>query len=273
MFTQIPNQLIQDERISDRARFVFCYMASKPDDWEFLMIPLAKSLGYGRKTLGKYLKELEGFGWVEIGAQQNINGRWGAKEIVLNAQACLSAEEDTVGKKPPAVKGVTQKERNAKSGQQTKTKLEQTLDDKKERKEVKEKIDLFERVEGMKKRIGKTQYAMINQACEEEEVYLKLRGMFRDGRFESLISWLEYKKDIKKIYKSKISIKKIVVEFSDYTPLEVSTALNVSLKNSYVGIFFKVLNDNKVRDIRQGVKKGGVNGIMASKLRGKQKAI
>jgi len=63
-FTTIPNALINDDSLTDRARFLFCYMASKPDDWKFYQQPLCRSLGYSIDTLRKYLDELLQSGWI-----------------------------------------------------------------------------------------------------------------------------------------------------------------------------------------------------------------
>lgn len=63
-FTTIPNELINDDSLTDRARFLFCYMASKPDDWKFYQEPLCKSLGYSLDTLRKYIDELLKSGWI-----------------------------------------------------------------------------------------------------------------------------------------------------------------------------------------------------------------
>jgi predicted transcriptional regulator len=57
-FTMISNEVVQDSNLSDRARFIYCYMASMPDDWVFYQANLAKSLGYSRDTLQKYMNEL-----------------------------------------------------------------------------------------------------------------------------------------------------------------------------------------------------------------------
>jgi hypothetical protein len=54
----ISNEVVQDSNLSDRARFIYCYMASMPDDWVFYQANLAKSLGYSRDTLQKYMNEL-----------------------------------------------------------------------------------------------------------------------------------------------------------------------------------------------------------------------
>ena len=82
-FTQIPNDLIADDSLSDRARFVYCFMASKPDGWEFWNNSLAKSLGYSVDTLRKYLKELHCRGWVINLGQDVEAGRFGGNNYEI----------------------------------------------------------------------------------------------------------------------------------------------------------------------------------------------
>ena len=41
-FAQVPNTLINDNSLSDRARFLFCYMAAKPDGSKFYQDKMAK---------------------------------------------------------------------------------------------------------------------------------------------------------------------------------------------------------------------------------------
>lgn len=80
----VPRELIFDNRISDRARFLFVYMASKPDNWSFFMQPMAKELGYSTETLRKYINELIGFGWLIKGEQSvNNSGTFGSVEYTL----------------------------------------------------------------------------------------------------------------------------------------------------------------------------------------------
>ena len=57
-FTQIPNDLIRNSSISDRARFLYCYMSSMSENWEFYQGKMAKDLGYSKDTLRKYIDEL-----------------------------------------------------------------------------------------------------------------------------------------------------------------------------------------------------------------------
>lgn len=80
----VPRELIFDNRISDRARFVFVYMSSKPDNWSFFMQPMAKELCYSTETLRKYINELIGSGWLIKGEQSvNNSGTFGSVEYTL----------------------------------------------------------------------------------------------------------------------------------------------------------------------------------------------
>jgi len=83
-FTIIPNELINDDELSDRAKFVFVYMASKPDEWDFLNKNLSKSLKYTIKTLRKYIKELCDSGWITKYQQSKKNGVFTGNSYTLN---------------------------------------------------------------------------------------------------------------------------------------------------------------------------------------------
>lgn len=84
-YQNIPRSLIFDNTLSDRARFVFCFMASKPDGWEFFLEPMAKEIGYSVETLRKYINELVDSGWLEKGEQKKEKGMFGATEYTLKA--------------------------------------------------------------------------------------------------------------------------------------------------------------------------------------------
>lgn len=78
----ISRKLIFDNTLSDRARFVYCYMASKPDGWNFYIDNMSKEIGYHPDTLRKYINELIESGWLLKGGQAN-NGKFGAVEYTL----------------------------------------------------------------------------------------------------------------------------------------------------------------------------------------------
>ena len=91
-YQNIPRELIFDSSLSDRARFVFCFMVSKPDDWQFLLEPMATEIGYSVDTLRKYIKELVDSGWIIKGEQDNEKGVFGAVSYTLRASKKPSTE-------------------------------------------------------------------------------------------------------------------------------------------------------------------------------------
>jgi len=130
-FTVAPNALIQDDTISDRARFLYVYMASKPDDWEFFLPPLARSLGYSIQTLRKYLKELEGKGWITNAGQNRECGTFGANEYTLHHQSQIEPcdkKYSTVDGSPCYKNSDTVKNRHGKSNTHTKERVLQKKD-------------------------------------------------------------------------------------------------------------------------------------------------
>lgn len=83
-FQPIPRDLIQDCDLSAQARFVYAYMAAKPEGWEFWQEVMSREVGMSVATLRKYLYELRDAGWLEIGSQGN-GGRFGAVQYTLKA--------------------------------------------------------------------------------------------------------------------------------------------------------------------------------------------
>ena len=82
-FTIIPNDFIRNKSLSDRARFIFCYMASMPDDWKFYQGVMAKELGYTKDTLRKYIEELLETGYLNR-EQRRETGKFDSYDYTLN---------------------------------------------------------------------------------------------------------------------------------------------------------------------------------------------
>ena len=95
-FQVIPNALIFDSRLSDRARFIYVYMAAKPSGWEFYLGNMAKELHIGIETIRKYIGELVDYGWLEKRGQHNADGKFGAVTYVIKSRPC---SENTVMEK------------------------------------------------------------------------------------------------------------------------------------------------------------------------------
>jgi hypothetical protein len=101
-FTIIPNDIIRNKNLSDRARFLFCYMASMPDEWKFYQGVMAKELGYTKDTLRKYLDELIETGYLQK-EERRIKGKFDSFFYTINYEPS-GKKADTVksrdGEKP-----------------------------------------------------------------------------------------------------------------------------------------------------------------------------
>ncbi len=85
-FESISRNLIFDNTLSDRARFVYVYMSAKPEDWEFYVSHMCKELGYSENTLRKYIDELLKTGWLERHEQKRKeDGTLGATQYVIKS--------------------------------------------------------------------------------------------------------------------------------------------------------------------------------------------
>ncbi len=92
--TTIPNSIIRNKALSDRARFLFCYMASMPDDWQFYQSAMAKELGYTKDTLRKYMDELISTGYL-MREQRREKGKFDSYDYTINFLPCME-KTDTV---------------------------------------------------------------------------------------------------------------------------------------------------------------------------------
>lgn len=63
-FTQVSNGLLEDPRLSYKAKGLYCYMASRPDNWQFFETQLQSVSTEGRDAVKAALKELVNAGWL-----------------------------------------------------------------------------------------------------------------------------------------------------------------------------------------------------------------
>ena len=96
-FTQIPNDLIRNSSISDRARFLYCYMSSMSENWEFYQGKMAKDLGYSKDTLRKYLDELVSTGYLKRTQRRSEKGRFDSYDYIIDF---IPNQDFTVAGKP-----------------------------------------------------------------------------------------------------------------------------------------------------------------------------
>lgn len=84
-FTIIPNGLIEDITLSDRARFLYIVLAQKPRNWMFYTKQLCKTLGMHVDTFRKYRNELSQRGWITVEEQKFSNGKFNSRIYHLNS--------------------------------------------------------------------------------------------------------------------------------------------------------------------------------------------
>lgn len=75
-FTQVPNKLLEDSRLSLRAKGLYAYLFSKPDGWQFFTGVLRKELKESQGQIRTAIRELIDFGYI-IRHQFNENGCFG----------------------------------------------------------------------------------------------------------------------------------------------------------------------------------------------------
>lgn len=63
-FAQVANQVLNDNRLSWRAKGIFAYIQSKPEEWDFSSIRMALDAKDGRDSTREGIKELESVGYL-----------------------------------------------------------------------------------------------------------------------------------------------------------------------------------------------------------------
>ena len=90
-FGTINRDCVFDNQLSDRARFVYVYMACKPETWDFYQDKVAEELGYKKDTLRKYLDELITAGWItEEEQQKGTDGKFAALDYTIEIKKSQS---------------------------------------------------------------------------------------------------------------------------------------------------------------------------------------
>lgn len=109
-FSIVSNDVLNDERLSFKARGLLVYMLSMKDDWKFYVKELAKhSQKDGRDSIQSALRELEAAGYLQRIQARQENGRFGEQDWLLTDTPALSPQTG----KPLTVKPETAKPRPA----------------------------------------------------------------------------------------------------------------------------------------------------------------
>ena len=61
-FTQVANEMLNDSKLSFKAKGIYAYLYSKPEGWDFAINRIARDCAEGRTAVDSGIKELEGCG-------------------------------------------------------------------------------------------------------------------------------------------------------------------------------------------------------------------
>lgn len=75
-FGIIPNSLLNDPKISWKAKWLYWYLQSKPDEWDFAVSRITHDAKDGRDGTNNGLKELEIAGYLQRSKYKNEKWQW-----------------------------------------------------------------------------------------------------------------------------------------------------------------------------------------------------
>ncbi len=135
-FTQIPNEIIDSDRLSPGAKWVFSYIASKPDGWKFYISDIVKHSNESQYKVQKYIKELEEEGYLKRIRKQNEKGQFVSWDYHLQ----LKDQESIIRKPDDGKMPMTEKTDGRKIAPYSNTNISNTnKDNNKEKENIKEK--------------------------------------------------------------------------------------------------------------------------------------
>ena len=94
-FGAVPNELLNNPDISFKAKGLYAYLNSKPDNWDFSIEGIAAQVKEGIDSVRAGIHELEKYGYLKRIKHQNEKGFW---EIDYMLFECPSEEESSLGK-------------------------------------------------------------------------------------------------------------------------------------------------------------------------------
>ena len=82
-FTIVPNVVFSDTNITGKAKSIFFYLISKPDDWQFYVDEITKNFKESKGAIQSGLKELEKYGYLIRRRQYSNQGKISSMEWIM----------------------------------------------------------------------------------------------------------------------------------------------------------------------------------------------
>ena len=100
-FTRVPNEVINDDRLTWKAKGLFSYLMSKPSEWQFYMSDIKNNSPDGRDSIQTGLKELEEHGYLQRVKRMDEEGKfsgWDWDVMLPDNRKNRRTENPSVGK-------------------------------------------------------------------------------------------------------------------------------------------------------------------------------
>lgn len=118
-YATTPNELLENETISLKAKGMFAFLQAKPENWRFSTRRIAKQNKDGITSTGNALKELEKRGYLRRKPARSAGGNWNGYDYILYEKP---SSENPTTVKPFTAKGATlSKQKNSKQKKVIKT--------------------------------------------------------------------------------------------------------------------------------------------------------
>ncbi|GAA7699900.1 hypothetical protein JP0154_15270 [Helicobacter pylori] len=114
-YTQISNEICDDERVSDIAIAIYAYIKKHATTFKLSIEDIAKRFNRSTKTIYKYLNELQGLGYIEFERERKNDGTFGKffQFIMWNFSKNPSKEQGKKTAQKEAKKDANHKENNS----------------------------------------------------------------------------------------------------------------------------------------------------------------
>ena len=96
-YTVVHNELIEDQRLTWRARGILVFLLSKPDHWRTTAAYLASQSPEGIYAVRAALQQLELVGYIRRIKKQNSRGQWSTYTVVFDKPQPVDNYVEKVG--------------------------------------------------------------------------------------------------------------------------------------------------------------------------------
>lgn len=94
-FTQVPNEIINDKNVSLKAKGLYLYMVSKPDNWEFSFKGMSSQLLESIPAIMRIIDELVKYGYMQK-IKSRVNGRQSTNDYILHESPYFPSDSQNV---------------------------------------------------------------------------------------------------------------------------------------------------------------------------------